>query len=80
MRFQRNPLRYEKRPLTARRLNAARQANAMPLFADQIRASQPTPEERIAKQDEAFRQFCQAQRDYDAQSWRRAVLRRLAPR
>ena len=53
----------------------------MPLFADQIRASQPTPEERVAQKDEAFRQFCQSQRDYDAQSWRRgrAALRSLAP-
>ena len=77
-------MRYESRTVTNRQLAAAqrklaRQANALPLFAEQIRAEQPTPEAVIAKADDNFARFCAGMRRYEAQTWLRgrALLRAL---
>ena len=83
IRFKR-ALKSEKRGVTPRRLAAAkrtlkRQADALPLFSEQIRAEQPTPEERIRNFDDSHAEFAQRLRDHDAESWRkaRAQLRSL---
>lgn len=84
MRFKRSPLKFEQRPLTPRRLAAARralerQAAALPLYSEQIRAQQPTPAQRIAQQDASAKRYMDALRRHDAESWLRgrAALRRL---
>ena len=83
IRFKR-ALKSEKRGVTPRRLAAAkrtlkRQADALPLFSEQIRAEQPTPEERIRNFDDDHAEWAQGMRDHDAISWRksRAQLRAL---
>lgn len=84
MRFRRYALRFEERTVTSRRLAAAKrklekQANALPLFAEHIRAEQPTPEQVVAKADDNFRRFCAGMRAHEAQTWLRgrALLRAL---
>ena len=42
----------------------------MPLFADQVAAEQPTPEERIAHFDEQLLDGIQSRRDLAAKHWR----------
>lgn len=70
-------VRNSQRPITTRRLAAAKRAlrnerNAHPLLAAQIADEQPTPEERIRSHDEANADHWQAVRDHRAQVWRRA--------
>lgn len=84
MRFQRSHIRYEPRELTTRRLASARrklerQAEALPLFAEQIRAEQPTPEEVVQKADASWKRFVQMDRRHDAERWLtgRRLLREL---
>lgn len=83
MRFARSHVRF-KASVTSRRLAAARrrlerQAMALPLFADQIRASQPTPEESVAAADRQTKRQFDAHRKYEAESWLkgRRLLRKL---
>lgn len=83
IRFKR-ALKSEKRGVTPRRLAAAKralkcQADALPLFTEQIRAEQPTPEERIRNFDDNYAERAQGWRDHDAERWRkaRAQLRAL---
>ena len=83
IRFKR-ALKSEKRGVTPRRLAAAkrtlkRQAEALPLFSEQIRAEQPTPKERIRTFDNNHAEWAQGMRDHDAEKWRkaRAQLRSL---
>lgn len=85
IRFKR-ALKSEKRGATPRRLAAAkralrRQADALPLFSEQIKDEQPTPEERIKSFDNSHAEFAQRLRDHDAKSWRKArVQLRSLPR
>ncbi len=74
------------RQVTPRRLAAAkrrleREVDAMPLFADEVRASQPTPAQRIARMDADATKFFQAMRDHAARNWRRGrcALQQLPP-
>jgi len=83
MRFARSHVRF-KASVTSRRLAAARrrlerQAMALPLFADQIRASQPTPEESVAAAERQTKRQFDAHRKYEAESWLkgRRLLRRV---
>ncbi|MBK8188858.1 MAG: hypothetical protein IPK79_00225 [Vampirovibrionales bacterium] len=83
MRFARSHVRF-KPHVTSRRLAAARrrlerQAMALPLFADQIRAGQPTPEESVAAADRQTKRQFDAHRKYEAESWLkgRRLLRQL---
>lgn len=69
--------RAEARPITNRRLQAARRAlarerDACPLFADDIADEQPTPEERVRILDAEHVAWWQRIRDYNAQTWRAA--------
>ena len=84
MRFQRSHIRYEPREMTTRRLASAkrkleRQAEALPLFAEQIRASQPTPEQVARKDDASWKRFVELNRRHDAERWLegRRLLRSL---
>ena len=84
MKFQRSHIRYEPREVSTRRLAAAkrklaRQADALPLFAEQIRASQPTPEEQVRKADAAWKRVVEMDRRADAERWLkgRRLLRAL---
>ena len=77
--------RATARPLTERRLQAAKRALARvrdicPLFADDIAEEQPTPEERVRKIDTAQAAYWQRIRDYNARTWRaaRRILNSLA--
>lgn len=72
------------RPVTGRRIAAAKrflqkERDKAPLFAAEIEAEQPTPEERIQKHDAGFVAFWQEFRNHDARVWRkaRALLRTL---
>jgi len=83
MRFRRQE-KIEGRGISPRRLAAAkralqRQADALPLFSAQIKAEQPTPEERIINHDNNFADWKQGCRDAAAKTWReaRAKLRAL---
>lgn len=81
--------RYQYRPtdvreVTNRRLAASKralnnEADKLPLFADQIREQQPTPEERIALIDAGQQQIVAQWRDHHAKTWRkgRRMLREL---
>lgn len=65
------------RPLTERRLAAARRAlrrerEHCPLFADDIADEQPTPEERVQLIDAQQLAHWQRIRDYNARTWRAA--------
>ena len=84
IRFRRE-LKSKKRGVTPRRLAAAkrtlkRQADVLPLFSEQIRAAQPSPEERIRTFDDNHAEWAQRMRDHAAENWRkaRAQLRALA--
>jgi len=79
--FNRDPYReiYKEIPRgpTPRRLAAAkralrRQRDKLPLFADEIAAGQPTPEERIKYFDEMHVEWLKRRRKYTASVWRRA--------
>lgn len=70
-------VRGEPRPITARRLAAARRAlkkerEDRPLFAEQIAEEQPTPEERIRAHEDENARHWQSIRDHRAVVWRRA--------
>jgi hypothetical protein len=65
------------RPLTERRLQAAKRALARereecPLFADDIAEEQPTPEERVRTIDAEQVRYWQRIRDFNARTWRAA--------
>lgn len=69
-----------------RRVAAAKRAlkkqrEKLPLFASEIAAGQPTPEERIEFYDQALLKMIKRMRDFDASQWRegRAMLRELTP-
>lgn len=69
--------RAAARPLTERRLAAARRAlqrerEDCPLFADDIADEQPTAEERVQEIDAAQVAHWQRIRDYNARTWRAA--------
>jgi hypothetical protein len=69
--------RATARPLTERRLHAARRALARerescPLFADDIADEQPTPEQRVQAMDAQQVAHWQRIRDYNARTWRAA--------
>ena len=69
--------RATARPVTERRLAAARRAlrrerEACPLFVDDIADEQPTPEERVQAIDAAQVAHWQRIRDYNARTWRAA--------
>jgi hypothetical protein len=83
MKFLRHP-RHLPRPITPRRLSAARrslqrQVDAVALFPE----LQPTetPEQRIARLDAAAEAHFQRMRDHTAATWRRArqAFRNLTP-
>ncbi len=85
MRFKRYEIRYEEH-VTNRRILAAkrrlqREVDSMPLFADEVRASQPTPEELVARHNDGWRQACEEMRRHTAEAWLRgrAILRSLPP-
>jgi len=70
-------VRNEPRPVTKRRLAAARRAlkkerDEHPLLAEQIAAEQPTPEERITAHEKESARHWQSIRDHRAAVWRRA--------
>lgn len=74
----------DKREVTPRRIAASRralnrEAEKLPLFAAQIRETQPTPEERIASIDAGQQQVIAEWRTFRADMWRkgRAMLREL---
>lgn len=74
MRFSRQH-RVEVRPITNRRLAASekwirKQIDKAGLFADEVQAEMPTPEERIQEKDQCFRDWQQARRDQYARRWR----------
>ena len=65
------------RPVTPRRLQAAaralqREQDEHPLFAAEIAAEQPTPEERVAELDAEHIAHWQQIRDHTARTWRAA--------
>lgn len=65
------------RPVTLRRVQAAvralkREQEDCPLFADDIAAEQPTPEERVRLMDAEQVAYWQRIRDYNARTWRAA--------
>lgn len=69
--------RADARPVTNRRLQAARRAllrerDACPLFAGDIAEEQPTPEERVRAMDAEHVAYWQRIRDYNARTWRSA--------
>ena len=69
--------RATARPLTERRLAAARRAlqreqDECPLFANDIADEQPTPEERLRAIDARQVAHWQRIRDFNAQTWRAA--------
>lgn len=73
MRFTKSPLRFEYK-MTDRRIAAARrklerQVAAMPLFADEVRASQPTPEQVVDAANEGWKKACANLRRHEAESW-----------
>lgn len=88
MRFTKSPLRFEYR-MTDRRIAAARrklerQVEAMPLFADEVRASQPTPEQVVDNANAAWQKHCANLRAnlrrIEAEDWVRGRRRlRLLP-
>ena len=68
--------RIEPRGTTTRRLAAANRAlkkerDRRPLFAEQIAAEQPSPEQRIEDADRCLLDYDQAHRDLAAAHWRR---------
>jgi len=74
-------VRSSPRPITTRRLSAAKRAlqkerDNYPLFAEQVADEQPTPEERIRSHDEQNADHWQTIRDHRARVWRdaRAVV------
>lgn len=76
--------RFIGREITPRRLAAARRALAREranagLFAEQVAAEQPTPEERISDIDRNMLLSEQRMRDFEAHCWRkgRRMLRSL---
>lgn len=77
MRFARYPMRREdRREVTPRRISAAkraliRQAEKLPLFADIIRETQPSPEERIKAMDDGFQWIVGEWRELRAAHWRK---------
>jgi len=74
MRFRREGFKPGPRGITPRRLAAAkralqRQREKLPLFADEIARSQPTPEERIRKHDETWERHKKSIRSFVANQW-----------
>lgn len=68
--------REERRGVTPRRMAAAkraleRQAERLPLFADQIRENQPSPEERINQMDDGMTWIVGEWRELRANHWRK---------
>ncbi len=85
MRFKRYEIRYEER-VTPRRIAAAkrrleREVESMPLFADEVRRGQPTPEQLVDRHNEGWRLACEKMRRHTAGEWLRgrAILRSLPP-
>lgn len=79
MRFDRYP-RLTPRPITKSRLARAERAlqserNKTPLFAAEIAAEQPTPEQRIITIEKSTAEYHQKLRDMHAKNWR--LSRRL---
>jgi hypothetical protein len=75
-----------KRGISPQRLAAARrwldrEAASLPLFMDQVRTSQPTPEERVQAADESFAAWRRQFRTLTARQWREArrILHELPP-
>lgn len=72
-----NISRLTPRGITPRRLAAAkrflkRERDHLPLFADEVAAEQPTPEQRIEQADEDLLDYVQSHRDLAARHWKRA--------
>ena len=70
-------LRRLERGVTPQRLAAAKRTlkkerDAAPLFAAEIAAAQPSPEERIASMDAGHAAWWQTFRDGEAKTWRKA--------
>lgn len=75
-----------KRGISPQRLAAARrwldrEAASLPLFSAQVRASQPTPEERVQAADESFAAWRRQFRSLTARQWceARRILHELPP-
>lgn len=84
MKFTRCIFWPASRAITPRRLAAARawldrEAASLPLSADQVRATQPTPEQRIRAHDESFVAWVKDCRNFTARQWREArrILRAM---
>lgn len=76
MRFKKCQIKAEKREITTRRISRSklsiqRQANKLPLFAEQIKDELGDPTERLKKIDKESREYLQRLRDYNAKSWRK---------
>lgn len=72
--------RHVRRDVTTRRIARAKQhlnaeVDALPLFAEQIKAEQESPEERIARLDAEHEAQWQALRDFVAKQWRQSRKR-----
>ena len=67
------------RRLAAAKRALARQREKLPLFADEIAAGQPTPEERIRMFDDAYISWRKKMRAFTASMWLkgRALLREM---
>lgn len=79
MRFTRSEFRYIEK-VTPRRIAAARrklerQVEAMPLFADEVRRSQPTPEQLVDAANEGWKKDCASKRHHEAEGWLRGRAR-----
>jgi hypothetical protein len=67
--------RNERKPANPRRIASTkrtlkRQRDKLPLFADQVAAEQPSPEERIEKHEDFHAVYWQNLRDHEAKAWR----------
>lgn len=78
--------RLTERKITPRRLSAAKrflskERDRYALFAGEVAAEQPSPEERINRHDDAFEDGHQRARDKRSQDWREArkCLAELSP-
>lgn len=85
MRFSKE-MKAGRRPVTPRRVAAAvralkRERDKVPLFAEEVAAEQPTPEQRVERLDQGFVATWQEIRNQRARVWRkaRARLRSLPP-
>ena len=87
MRFEKRLYKTKARGITPRRLAAAkralkRQRDKYPLFADQIAARQPTPEQRILEMDAKFVEEWDKLRQTTCKKWfelRRIIRKEICP-